>query len=373
MLDGATRSASKHAVYTSPMGPPMLPTRALLWCAILVSLAFLGACSSSEGAVGTGPSSIDDAGGEVREAGETIHDGGGADARATVDARGDAPPAPGGSIRVVAYLPNYRGSYADWAKKIDFAKMTHMNLAFATPNASNDWSMGAPDADVKALVDAAHAAGVRVLASLGGGGGDQAVIARYRDIGNIGALVDKLDTFVAAHSFDGVDVDIEDGANLGASYSAFVDAIVGKLGSRGKLVTAAVAQYLQVSMADKTLHQFDFVNVMIYTNYADSVAALDYYSRTKAVPKSQLTLGAGFFGTDGSGTEYGYADIVAADSTAWSKDQAQVRGQTVSYTGMATMKKLAAYSKGFGGIMFWELSEDTSDSHSLYKVIQSEM
>ena len=40
---------------------------------------------------------------------------------------------------------------------------------------------------------------------------------------------------------------------------------------------------------------------------------------------------------------------------------------------MASMKKLADYSKGFGGIMFWELSEDTTDSHSLYKVIQGEM
>jgi hypothetical protein len=40
---------------------------------------------------------------------------------------------------------------------------------------------------------------------------------------------------------------------------------------------------------------------------------------------------------------------------------------------MATMKRIAEYSKGFGGIMFWELSEDTTDDHSLYKVIQSTM
>ena len=39
---------------------------------------------------------------------------------------------------------------------------------------------------------------------------------------------------------------------------------------------------------------------------------------------------------------------------------------------MASMKKIADYSKGFGGIMFWELSEDTTDAHSLWKVIQGE-
>jgi chitinase len=277
------------------------------------------------------------------------------------------------TTRVVAYLPNYSGSYSNWATKIDFSKMTHLNLAFATANGSNDWDMGASDVEVKAIVDAAHAAGTKVLASLGGGGGDQTVIARYKDAGNIDDLVDKLDKFVAAHNFDGADVDIEDPSNLGGNYSIFVSKTVAKLHPEGKLVTAAVAQYLQDGMSDDTLHQFDFVNVMVYTNYDDSVSALKYYSETKSVPKIKLSLGAGFFGTDSNYGEYAYKDILAADGNAWSKDQATVQGKTVNYTGMASMKKIAEYSKGFGGIMFWELSEDTTDEHSLYKVIQGAM
>lgn len=277
------------------------------------------------------------------------------------------------AIKVVAYLPNYSGSYADWAGKIDFTKMTHLNLAFASATSTNDWDMGAPDDQVKALVDAAHAAGVKVLASLGGGGGDQTVIARYKDQTQIPDLASKLDAFVAAHNFDGADVDIEDGSNLGANYSLFISAIVGKLRPEGKLITAAVAQYLQDNMADDTLHQFDFVNVMVYSNYADSVTAMTYYSGTKSVPNTQIVLGAGFFGSDSSGNEYAYSAILNADPNAWNADQAQVNGVTVNYTGMASMKKLADYSKGFGGIMFWELSEDVTDSHSLYKVIQSTM
>ncbi len=251
--------------------------------------------------------------------------------------------------------------------------MTHLNLAFATATSSNGWDMGASDQDVQAIVDAAHAAGTKVLASLGGGGGDQTVIARYQDAANVAPLVASLDAFVAAHGLDGVDVDIEDPGNLGAGYSTFVNAVVATLRPEGKLVTAAVAQYLQDSMEDATLHTFDFVNVMVYSSYADSVSALTYYAGTKNVPKAQITLGAGFFGSDSDGNEYAYTDILAADPSAWSKDQTQVNGATVDYTGMATMKKLADYSKGFGGIMFWELSEDTTDSHSLYKVIQGAM
>ena len=277
--------------------------------------------------------------------------------------------------RVVGYLPNYSGSYADWAKSIDFSKMTHLNLAFATANGSNGWSMGASDADVAALVKAAHAAGTKVLASLGGGGGDQTVIARFENASNVPALVSNLDAFVAAHDFDGVDIDIEDGSHLGSDYTTFVNAVVARLRPEGKLVTAAVAQYLQDSMQDATLHTFDFVNVMIYSSYSDSVSAMTYYTQTKSVPASQVTLGAGFFGGDQAGNEYAYSDILAADPGAWAYDQTQVQGQTVnSGNGMASMKKLADYSKGFGGIMFCRrLSEDTTDAHSLYKVIQGEM
>lgn len=320
--------------------------------------------SSQEAGVSARP---DAAGGATTDAGSP----GDAPGGGATDAEG-GPPAD--AIRVVAYLPNYNGSYSDWATKIDFTTMTHLNLAFATATTANGWDMGASDADVKAIVDAAHAAGTKVLASLGGGGGDQTVIAQYQDPSNVDALVANLDAFVAAHGFDGVDVDIEDPSNLGADYTTFVDKTVATLRPEGKLVTAAVAQYLQDSMADATLHAFDFLNVMIYSTYDDSVSALAYYSGTKGVPVGLLDLGAGFFGSDSAGNEYAYVDILAADSTAWSKDQAQVDGQTVTYTGMASMKKLADYSKGFGGIMFWELTQDSPDpQYSLYKVIQTSM
>ncbi len=294
------------------------------------------------------------------------------DAPSTNDAGLDATsPAP--STRVVAYLPNYSGSYADWAKSIDFAKVTHLNLAFALADTKNGWDMGASDSDVAAIVTAAHAAGVRVLASLGGGGGDQSVITQFEDAANVPALVTNLDSFVAAHQFDGVDIDIEDPGHLGTDYAAFVSAVVKDLRPKGKLVTAAVAQYLQDGMSDATLHSFDFVNVMIYSSYADSVSAMTYYEGTKKVPADQITLGAGFFGSDSQGNEYAYSAILAADPGAWAYDQTQVNGNTVSYQGVASMKKLADYSKGFGGIMVWELTEDTTDAHSLFKTIQGAM
>jgi chitinase len=303
-------------------------------------------------------------------AGETIPSAADAGVPEAAPAGDAGPPTKG--TRLVGYLPNYNGSYASWAKKLDFTKMTHLNLAFALATSTNQWDMGASDADVKAIVDAAHAAGVKVLASLGGGGGDQTVLGRYNDPNSVGPLVDNLDAFLARHGLDGADIDIESPENLGPKYSTFVSMVVAKLHPEGKLVTAAVAQYLQDNMADATLHAFDFVNVMIYSSLSQTMKDATYYASTKKVPNDLIVVGAGFFGNGGN-NEYAYADIVKADPTAPNKDTAIVGGTTVHYEGMATMKQIADYAKGFGGVMIWELTEDTFDAHSLLKVIQGEL
>ena len=59
-----------------------------------------------------------------------------------------------------------------------------------------------------------------------------------------------------------------------------------------------------------------------------------------------------------------------ADPNAWSKNQTTVNGATINYTGVDTMKQLTTFSKGYGGIMFWEYSEDVPGDHSLWKAIQ---
>lgn len=80
--------------------------------------------------------------------------------------------------KLVGYLPDYDGSYAGFAKSLDFSKMTHLYLAFGLPPFCNGicttdsdmtFSLGQSDADIKKLVDAAHKAGVEVILSIGGG------------------------------------------------------------------------------------------------------------------------------------------------------------------------------------------------------------
>ena len=198
-------------------------------------------------------------------------------------------PAATSTPRLVGYLFAPKGVHlADSIKTLDLSRMTDLNLAFGdppkcdgtcTPQSNMAFSVkGQSDADIDAVVAAGHAAGIRVFLSVGGGGGDQMIIQFY-NAGLSAPLVASLDRYIGAHHFDGVDVDIEDPANMGQPYASFVSLLTLNLHAEGKLVTGAVAKYLQASMPNSALHQFDFINVMNYSSYANAVTALQFYAR----------------------------------------------------------------------------------------------
>lgn len=252
-------------------------------------------------------------------------------------------PPPTSGTKFVVYLDDYSGSWSTWATKIDFSKMTHLNLAFFTATTGNNWveSSGQSDASIKALVTKAHAAGVKVLASLGGGGGDTSVVNQYKNTANDDALVNNLDAMLTRLSLDGVDVDIEkeSSSEVGTPYATFVSKVIAKLRPKGKLVTAAVAQYLQPYMPDATLKSFDFVNIMVYsTNTSDYTSAFNFYVG-KGVARSQLTGG--------------------------------IISESNQHTSVSTTKSITAITKGYGGPMLWDLAEDNTGSSSVYAAIQS--
>lgn len=277
--------------------------------------------------------------------------------------------------------------YADYAKQINFAKMTHLNLAFGVPpkcdgicTASSDMEFsiqGQSDADIAAIATAAHAAGVKVVLSIGGGGGDQRIIQFY-NAGLSEKLVRSLDKFVAAHGFDGVDLDIEDPSNMGAPFGTFVNALVTTFHPEGKIVTAAVAKYLQSSMPDAALHQFDFINVMTYSSYNSAVSSLQFYSVDEKIARNKIVLGVPFFGsTSDDSKEEGYGAILAAYPNAWRVDMAGGGplddGQAFGYIGEATMARETLLGAQYGGVMIWAILGDAPAPHSLLTVIQNNL
>jgi len=216
-------------------------------------------------------------------------------------------PAAPSTPRLVVYLFAPKGvNLADSIKTLDLSRMTDLNLAFGDPpkcdgtcTAQSDMAFsvkGQSDADIDAVVAVSHAAGVKVFLSVGGGGGDQMIIQFY-NAGLSAPLVASLDRYIRAHHFDGVDVDIEDPANMGQPYASFVSLLTLNLHAEGKLVTAAVAKYLQASMPSSALHQFDFINVMNYSSYTN--AGREYPQRQNCPRRALLCFQRlGFQGRD---------------------------------------------------------------------------
>lgn len=266
--------------------------------------------------------------------------GGGSSAGGSSNTGTDGPP-----IKAVMYLPNWSGSFASWAGKLSFDKMTHLDLAFGTlKNGTSDWSLGAPDDDVKSIAATAHAKGVKVLVSIGGADDDLPIINRYGDQANIQPMVDNLDAFIKRLDLDGVDVDLERGNGLKAStnFPKFLSALIAKLRPQGKVVSCALAQYIIEDTGDDAdttaawLNTYDFINLMIYNpNMGTYTKELDWWTGQRKIPKGKLTWGVEF-------------------SNKTSADYA---------------KQLTTASKGYGGIMAWELSQPTAST--LWPAIQS--
>lgn len=246
------------------------------------------------------------------------------------------------AVKFVVYIDDYTGSWTSWAAKVDFSKVTHLNLAFFKATTGNDWASvdGQSDADIKAVVDKAHAKGTKVLASLGGGGTDTTVANQYKNPANDDALANNLSAFLTKHNLDGADIDIEkeSKAEVGDNYGMFVSKVVAKLRPQGKLVTAASAPYLDAYVNLDTLMLFDFVNIMTYSsNPADYTSGAKHFT-DKGVAKTKLTLG--------------------------------VISESGNHSSVANAKAIATLSKDYGGAMLWDLAEDTTGTASVYKALQ---
>jgi chitinase len=289
--------------------------------------------------------------------------------------------------KVVAYVPNWV-DLQSFSGTIDYSKITHINVAFENPtNDEGDLSFHKKN-DI--LIAKAHASGVKVLVSIGGGSasGNKTLKARYFDLltdAKRPGFVARLAAYVADHGFDGLDVDIE-GPSINKDYGAFIRDLGSALQPKDKLLTAALSQgYGGKSVPDSVFEHFDFVNVMAYDdagywdpNSPGQHSSLDFaksnveYWAKRGLPTSKIVLGVPFYGY-GFGKAfrrrtYSYSSIVAAHPGAEKSDQV---GETIWYNGVGTIEAKTNYAvdRGLAGIMIWSLDNDVKGEKSLLDAI----
>lgn len=284
--------------------------------------------------------------------------------------------------KVVGYYPDWK-SYQP--RKLQMDVLTHIAYAFAIPTPDGGLlPLENPETAVR-LIEDAHKNQVKVLLAVGGWSYNGAELEpvfvsatstseKTRQFG------DEILAMCNEYGFDGVDMDWEhprvDGPS-GDQYQELILYLADALHAQGKLLTSAVISgvsadgniyYDAAAHSDAVLNAVDWIHVMAYdggdgerhSSYEFAVNCAAYWSGTRNVPAGKVVLGVPFYGRPGWAP---YRDILAADPEAWNKDHALVNGMDVWYNGISTIEKKAAYAReNLGGIMVWELTQDTDDS-----------
>lgn len=235
---------------------------------------------------------------------------------------------------VAAYYPDWStGTIAP--ENIDFSKYDLLFFAFATPNESNglNWDSGSKNT-LSRLVSAAHAAGTKVVLSVGGWGGSYWFSNAVSSKANRATFADALLGAINQFGLDGVDIDWEypNSEGAGNPHNAadaanllhFLTALRNRLGTN-HTISAAVAHQPWIGnngspLADVSAYadKMDWVGIMNYDVWgasahpgpnaplgnlcgtsslpeASAQAAVSQWTRA-GFPASKLMLGVPYYG-----------------------------------------------------------------------------
>lgn len=290
-------------------------------------------------------------------------------------------------LRVLGYLLSDNNWHTAF-NSIDLSTITDLNLAFLNPGPDGSFSI---DPAVRQVVDKARAADVRVFMSIGGGGAP-AHLAELIKPAKRSALVAGIVALAEQHGFAGVDVDLENDL-INADYPAFVAELRNALTAKNKLMTAALASWNAGKIPDATMGSYDFINIMSYDKtgpwnpgnpgphspYEMAVNDFNYFNQTRGVAAEKLFIGLPFygygFGTNAPASAW-YKDLVVQYPGAEHADEVTVNGGgKIYYNGLNTIRQKVAFalSSKAGGVMIWELTQDSRDGKSLLKAVNDKI
>lgn len=286
------------------------------------------------------------------------------------------------SFKVVGYLPYYR---FNWLNDIEFNRLTHVNIAFANPDA--DGNLSVEGVSIANAVTKAHQAGCKVFISLAGGYLTPANESNWNNLAlaaNRPAFIQKIVQFVQANNLDGVDIDLE-WQYVESWYSPFITDLKAALSPLNIPLTAALpGNYRYPQITNAALASFDWVNMMIYdlrgpwdpsnpgqhSPYDWAVDCIDYW-QSHGMTSEKLTLGVPFYGYDfgvDPVSSFNYRGIVNLDPANAYLDNT---GQKW-WNGIPTIQaKTTLALDNVAGIMIWEIGQDAFGSNIQYSLLRA--
>ena len=291
--------------------------------------------------------------------------------------------------RVVGYYSHGSFSLND---KIQYCKLTHLNIAFANPETDGTIALNQKSQQqlLKNVMDTARSqnSNIKIYISIGGGWLSDEIANTYKNFlaspQDRPILIDKIVSYVLDNGFDGVDVDLE-WKYVTTGYSDFVIELSDALKAQSKGITAAYPSETRYSLiTEEALNALDFINIMSYdytgpwnasapgqhSSYNHAQRGVNFWKNTVGINPSKLTLGVPFYGYDFQNSttvkSFTYGSMVDSDVSNSEKDNVGNK----YYNGRPTIaNKVKLASQNLSGIMIWELGQDSFSEYSLLETI----
>lgn len=282
--------------------------------------------------------------------------------------------APAGKLKadflVIGYLPDYRDFNPEWGSCL--TDLIYFS-AQPKPDGGLDTTL-LSESVLTALRATKDRYGTRIFISVGGWERSQGFARMVADPQARKKFEDNLLAFGLAHALDGVDFDWEFPENEAqfAGYTALLQEVKTAFQPHEMLISMALSADGDLT---RPLYQYaDRIHVMSYdheglhSTYDQAVQDMNYFVDS-GFARPKLMLGVPFYGREiaSPDNEFTYAELIQKYHPAPNLDQ--VNG--IYFNGMDTIQRKTCYarSNGFGGIMIWELGQDSADATSLLRTV----
>jgi GH18 family chitinase len=279
-------------------------------------------------------------------------------------------------LRVVGYLPYYEFKSFDLSN----AKMVSDLIYFsAQPNDAGDLDhTDISNEALDRLLALKDRFGTHIQLAIGGWGRCKSFAAVATNPDKRKHFVQVLLQYCLDRKLDGVDFDWEfpAGPQENEAYSLLLIETKAAFRSHGMLVTVALSPSQE--LADDAYQAVDRVHIMSYDHSGDEHSTIKQAQSdveaflARQVPKDKLILGVPFYGRkrDGNPNAMSYSQIVSRFHPVNAEDSAG----GYNFNGIDTIRKKTRYAldQRIGGVMIWELGQDTNDLNSLLRAVSNE-
>ncbi len=277
--------------------------------------------------------------------------------------------------------------------EIPYKYLTHINYSFAIPAPTGDTLLPLKnDSTLLALVAESHKQKIKVFISIGGwsigdGGGEDGRFHRMAETeSGRKAFIASTLAFVNKYNLDGVDLDWEypdENHRSADDFEILCKDLYNQLHAQNKQLTAAVvsAGKKAFGIKEEVYQYMDWLNIMVYDGdygpeeikhhspYSMAVRCLDFWLNERKLPAKKCVLGLPFYAKKGHGNfGFSYKKLLEAGASPlddyWNGHYYNGKITIANKTKLAKDRKCA-------GVMVWEMSHDTNDENSLFRVIDT--